>query len=283
MNCTGDGTGMADERDDDLFEESFAEAFRTGPAGFPDPEDERPGGDGRGAIARLETGIDGLDGMIRGGIPERSLLAVVGRAGVGKSIFGMQFLHRGLVGGDNCIYVTLEQTGRAIVTTGEQLGWNFEEYVADDAGANLGIVDVDPLEMKRNIDTIRRELPRVVQDFGASRVVVDSISLVETMYDDAARRRSELYGFTQSMKTAGATTLLTSEASKDPGTGSKFGFVEHLTDAIFNLRFVQTSDHQATRLAIEVQKIRDTEFTRETKPYEITDEGIQVFEHASVF
>ncbi|MEF8758124.1 MAG: ATPase domain-containing protein, partial [Halobacteriales archaeon] len=116
-----------------------------------------------------------------------------------------------------------------------------------------------------------------------SRLVLDSVSLLEMMYENRARRRNEIYDFTRSLKDAGVTTLLISEASEDTPYASRYGIVEYLTDAVFVLKYVRPSDFRETRLAVEIQKIRNANHSRETKPYDITDEGIEVHRQATIF
>jgi len=102
------------------------------------------------------------------------------------------------------------------------------------------------------------------------------------MYDDQARRRTEIFDFTRALKRAGVTTMLTSEASETNAYASRHGVIEYLTDAVFVLKYVR-SENQETRLAVEIQKIRNANHSRETKPYEITTDGISVYEQANIF
>jgi KaiC/GvpD/RAD55 family RecA-like ATPase len=136
--------------------------------------------------------------------------------------------------------------------------------------------------MANSLASIRTDLPRLVEEFGASRLVLDSVSLLEMMYDDRAERRTEIFDFTRSLKRAGVTTMLTSEASEDTPYASRHGIIEYLTDAVFVLQYVR-SEFRETRLAVEIQKIRNANHSRETKPYEITGEGISVYRRANVF
>jgi len=156
----------------------------------------------------------------------------------------------------------------------------YDEYAET---GQLAVVDIDPVEMANSLTSIRSELPRLIEEFGATRLVLDSVSLLEMMYDDRAKRRNEIYDFTRSLKNAGVTTMLTSEASEDTPYASRHGIVEYLTDAVFILQYVRPSDFRETRLAIEIQKIRDANHSRETKPYEITEDGISVFQGANIF
>ena len=298
--------------EEELFGEDFATAFENtpgggtgaGPAGgFGGFDGSGDGGDGFGdaeafgggepfgesfddeefesAIPRIDIGIEGLDSMIQGGIPERSLMVAIGNAGTGKTTFGLQFLHEALVNGESAVYITLEESYDRIIDTATEKGWEFEEYVEND---QLAVVDLDPIEMANTLTSIRSELPRLISEFGATRLVLDSVSLLEMMYEDQATRRNEVFDFTKSLKKAGVTTMLTSEASEDNPYTSRFGIIEYLTDAVFVLRYIRSSDDfLETRLAIEIQKIRDANHSREIKPYEITNSGISVYGQANIF
>ncbi|ELZ50222.1 circadian clock protein, KaiC [Halorubrum coriense DSM 10284] len=231
-------------------------------------------------IDRTDIGVKGLDDMILGGVPSRSLLSVIGGAGTGKTTFALQFLNHALESGNKGIYITLEQTRESILDTAAEKGWSFREHAAED---RLAVVAIDPIEMANSLASIRNDLVRLIAEFDADRLVLDSVSLLEMMYDHPAKRRSEVFGFTRSLKEAGVTTLLTSEASEDTPYASRHGIVEYLTDAVFVLQYVRGSDFRETRLAVEIQKIRDANHSRETKPYDITDTGISVYDQANIF
>ena len=231
-------------------------------------------------IERVNVGIDGLDEMILGGVPRRALMSVIGSAGTGKTTFALQFLNAAIEDGEKAVYLTLEESREAILSTAEEKGWPFRRHA--DQG-RLAVVAIDPIDMANSLASIRNDLPRLVADFGADRLVLDSVSLLEMMYDHPARRRSEVFEFTRALKEAGVTTLLTSEASDDNPYTSRYGIVEYLTDAVFVLQYVRSSNYQETRLAVEIQKIRDANHSRETKPYEITNDGISVYRQANIF
>jgi KaiC domain protein len=267
----GAAPGAADETDG-MFDEDFATAFGGGEEHFDDEALETD-------LPRLDLGIAGLDRMIQGGVPERHLMTTIGSAGTGKTTFGLQFLHHGLQHGERGVFITLEQSHGSILDTANEWGWDFE---AAEAADELAIVDLDPVEMANSLDNIRGELPELIEDFGADRLVLDSVSLLEMMYDDQARRRTEVYDFTRALKRAGVTTFLTSEAAETNPYASRFGIIEYLTDAVFVLQYVR-GETRETRLAVEIVKIRNANHSREMKPYEITSDGISVYEQANIF
>jgi len=260
--------------DDEPFEEDFASAFGGGGGGGSEFEKEF-----ESDIPRLDLGIEGLDEMIQGGVPERSLLVVIGAAGTGKTTFGLQFLDHGLENDERTVFITLEESTDAIIDTASEKGYDFQQHVND---GTLTVVDLDPIEMANSLSSIGGELPELIEEFGASRLVLDSVSLLEMMYDDQAQRRTEIFEFTRSLKDAGVTTMLTSETNEDTAYASRHGIIEYLTDGVFVLQYVR-SESRETRLAVEIQKIRNANHSRETKPYEITGEGLSVYQQANIF
>jgi KaiC domain protein len=307
-----DGADSDDDGGDSPFDQDFADAFQNAPdpgegggaqAGFgggagPDPEQGGPGGSGgpggfpggesleeqeeefESDIDRVDLGIEGLDAMILGGVPERSLISIVGSAGTGKTTFGLQFLNQALTDGKRAVYISLEESTERIFNSAAEKGWSFREYSEE---GRLAVVHLDPIEMANSLTSIRSDLPDLVDEFGADRLVLDSVSLLEMMYDHPSDRRSEVFQFSRSLKEAGVTTLVTSEADSDNPYSSRYGIIEYLADAVFVLQYVRPSDFQETRLALEIQKIRDASHSRETKPYELTSEGLSVYRQANIF
>jgi KaiC domain protein len=280
---SGGGGGFGDTGDNDSFGMDSGGGFGGGFGGDDEPfeSEEFDDEEFESSIPRIDVGIEGLDSMIQGGVPERSLMTTVGSAGTGKTTFGLQFLHEALEQGENAVFITLEESHDRIISTATEKGWDFDEYEEE---GSLAVIDLDPIEMANSLTSIRNDLPRLVEEFGATRLVLDSVSLLEMMYDDQATRRNEIYDFTKSLKEAGVTTMLTSEASEDSAYASRHGIIEYLVDAVFILRYIRSSDDfRETRLAVEIQKIRDANHSREIKPYSITNEGISVYRQANIF
>lgn len=283
--------GAFGDEDDDTDAADFEEAFEMGAEATDDGGDFEEGVTDDGATDegaservidledRVDLGIGGLDEMIRGGVPEGATLCVIGGPGAGKTTFGMQFVAQGLRNGENCVYFTLEQDKSDIVSTGDDKGWEFSEYIGD----SLAVIQMHPIEVASSLRSIRNELPRMISEFGASRVVFDSITLIEMMFQDRAEGRNQIFRFLEELGEAGATTLVTSEADEEDPYSSRYGVVEYLSDAVFVLQYIRTDSSSETRLALEITKIRDTSHSREVKPYELTDEGIVVYSGATIF
>jgi len=165
------------------------------------------------------------------------------------------------------------------MATADEWGWEFEAFEEE---GHLAVVDLDPVEMANSLDNIRGELPDLIEEFDADRLVLDSVSLLEMMYDDQARRRTEirLHARSSARRRHDHAHLRSQRDQRlpPPATASS----STLTDAVFVLKYVR-SENQETRLAVEIQKIRNANHSRETKPYEITTDGISVYGSRRIF
>lgn len=259
----GDDFGMGDISSD-------------GPTENPDFEDE----DLKSDLPRFQLGIDGLDALIHGGIPKQSMMVVVGEPGTGKTTFAMQFLNQALNNGENAVYITLEEGRKQVIRSADEKGYRFEDAVEE---KQLAVIGYDPIEMKNSLTNITDQLPSLIEEHDASRLVIDSVSLLEMMYSTESERRNQIYDFLTTLQDSGVTTLLTSEASKEHTHTSRYGLVEYLTDAWFMLRYVRSDSFTETRMAVEIQKIRDTKHSRAVRPYELGDDGLEVYTNSAIF
>jgi predicted ATP-dependent serine protease len=52
----------------------------------------------------IQTGIAGLDDILRSSIPKGNVILVEGAAGTGKTLLGMEFIYRGVTGRGHYLY-----------------------------------------------------------------------------------------------------------------------------------------------------------------------------------
>ena len=73
------------------------------------------------------TGIEGLDDILHGGLPQGRLYLVAGEPGVGKTTLALQFLLEGIRRGEKGLYVTLSETRQEIQAVARSHGWSLEQ------------------------------------------------------------------------------------------------------------------------------------------------------------
>jgi len=228
---------------------------------------------------RVLTGVDGLDELLGGGVPRGHVITVMGSFGTGKTTFALQFLVQGLVNGEKGIFISLEEDVDSVVATAASFGWDLRPYLKD---KRLHIVKLEPADAKTTVTRIKSELPEFIRKSGATRVVVDSISLLNMMFPDETERRTRLFALCQQLRSTGATCLFTAEVKDDNPRSSRDGLVEYVSDGVIGLRFNERENGEV-QLVIQVIKMRRLRHPRSVKPYSITDEGLDVHGDMEVF
>ncbi|WAI02254.1 KaiC domain-containing protein [Methanogenium organophilum] len=230
-------------------------------------------------MERIQFGISGLDEMFGGGLIKNSICSLIGTYGTGKTTFALQFIYEGLRNGEKVIYFSLEEREDRIYDLMEDRKFRVGKFRDE----SLFVIKLDPTDFNLSINSIKKDLPDLITQIGASRVVIDPISLFEGLFDDPSERRREMFYFTELLRDLDATFLLTSETSTTDLYSSKYGLIEYLSDTVVVLRYIRPKDLTEVHTSIEVVKMRRSNHSREIKPYEILQNRVNVYNEASVF
>lgn len=218
--------------------------------------------------------------MLGGGFPKSHNIVVMGSFGTGKTTFGLQFLFQGIKEGDKGIFITLEEDEESIIMDGQSFGWDLRPAVE---GEQLVIVKLEPTDALSTISRIKSDLPKFIKSFGASRIVIDSISLLNMLFETEHEKRANLFALTQMIKETNATCLMTAEVNDKNPNASRDGLVEYTADGVVVLQYEEPEDKGEILLTLRVVKMRRTDHSRRIRPYSIGDGGILVHTGAEVF
>src|SRR3989337_2811900 len=86
---------------------------------------------------RVSTGVQGLDLMLRGGLPKSRPYIITGPPGSGKSILAMHFLVDGMRRGESCMLVALDEPPSEIKANMSSFGWSVDELTTLDATPDI--------------------------------------------------------------------------------------------------------------------------------------------------
>jgi circadian clock protein KaiC len=229
---------------------------------------------------RRRTGISKLDELIGGGLPKGHVMLVAGNTGAGKSTLAMQFLEEGVQTGEKCVLITLEESLTQIIKTALEHDWLFDAHIK--AGqlfhATADLIDVYP-------DKLLYEIVRLVERTGAKRLVVDSISSMESSTFSRDQTREFLLQLVAFLKSRGVNCLLTYLASE---MFSAQG--EHLlgqatstdlrlssaVDGIIILRYVEQGGE--VKKALNILKLRGSEHDKRIFAFTIGRGGLVIGE-----
>ena len=214
------------------------------------------------ARERIRTYVDGLDDIMRGGIPQGHVVLVSGLPGTMKSSLSYSILHHNAVHeGRPAVYVSLEQAKASLEGQMEGMGFGGHEdarvNVADLAalrkqlGRSRGIVWRDFLT--RAVETRRK-----IQPF--ELLVLDSLEALEVL-GGFQEPRADLFELFEWLRDLEATSLVLTEAPPEsvlmPGEADPRNDAGYLADGIVHLKMHQVSDVSIQR-RLRVVKMRET-------------------------
>ena len=227
---------------------------------------------------RLHTGIKKLDSLCGGGFPQGHMIMVAGNTGSGKTTFALQFLMEGLKNGESGVVVALEESSSQIKKTALAHGWNLEKY---EKSGKLIFINPDLIDL--NPDKLLYQIVNAVNKKGVKRVIVDSVSSLESATMNRDKTREFLMQLTGFLKTKGVTALLSylSESSFGAGLGQLLGSgaaselrLSSVTDGIILLRYVERL--QGVDKLMNILKMRGSEHDKKIWQFEVGKNGIQI-------
>src|SRR5579863_1810993 len=82
-------------------------------------------------LPKCPTGINGLDEITLGGLPQGRTTLVCGSAGCGKTLLGMEFLVRGATEfGEPGVCISFEETAEELASNVASLGFDINHLIA---------------------------------------------------------------------------------------------------------------------------------------------------------
>ena len=73
-------------------------------------------------VRRVATGIEGLDDVLGGGLPQEQVYLLEGGTGTGKTTIGLQFLLEGVRQGERGLFITLSAPRQALERVAQSHG-----------------------------------------------------------------------------------------------------------------------------------------------------------------
>lgn len=245
----------------------------------------------------IVTGIQGLDELIGGGIPKERVILVIGGPGAGKTIFGAQFLYKGIKDHkENGIFVSLDEAKEHFYREMQQFGWDFQKAEEDRKFAFIEATRISRVSMLKeklykeetkslqgkhfSIDKLLEELQDKIQAVKPGRVVVDTLAALFYRFPDPVERRTAVVELIESLSDLPVTSIITTELGH---LGLERSAVEE-EYLVHGVVMMQTlfSGGTATR-AIQVEKMRGAKVNPNLVPYSIDRNGIEVYPNMPLF
>jgi circadian clock protein KaiC len=226
------------------------------------------------SFRRIPSGIEGLDAILFGGLPEHGVYLVAGGPGTGKTTLGLQYLLDGAARGESCLFISLSQSTRMLERIAASHGWTLDgvhlhaitpREVLHRHGVRQDVFQSDEVELVDIADRVRDVIVQVRPE----RLVFDSLSFIEVLSTTPGRFEYELASLVELLGSLEVTALFI-HTSGDAGT------TEMITDGAILLEHL-AEDFGGVRYRVQVVKIRGSAFRGGHHDFEIVRGGLRVY------
>jgi len=168
----------------------------------------------------VNTGIDGLNHLLRGGLTRDRMYLIEGDPGTGKTTLAMQFLLQGRSQGDPGLYVTLSETEHELRAVAASHGWSLDGLELFQLSAMEGSRQQDqytlyhPAEVE--LGETMQKVTDVIERLQPTRVVLDSLSEMRLLARDPLRYRRQILSLKEFFSGRSCTVLLLDDHANEP-------------------------------------------------------------------
>jgi circadian clock protein KaiC len=227
-------------------------------------------------LAKTPTGIQGLDEIANGGLPQGRPTLVCGGPGCGKTLLAIEFLVRGAAQFDEPgVLMAFEETADELNKNVASLGFDLPDLIA----RRKLVVDHVHVERSEIMETGEYDLEGLfirlgsaIDAIGAKRVVLDTVESLFAGLPNALILRAELRRLFRWLKEKGVTAIITGE--RGDATLTRQGLEEYVSDCVIVL------DHrvieQVSTRRLRVVKYRGSTHGTNEYPFLIDEKGISV-------
>ncbi len=226
---------------------------------------------------RVETGVEGLDDVLGGGLPRNRLYLVQGDPGVGKTTLGLQFLLEGVRQGEPVLYVTMSETQAELEAVANSHGFDltgvsiFElSSVHEHIGQATESTFFRPSEVE--LTRLTEALTAKIEEVKPKRVVFDSMSEMRLIAETSLRYRRQVLNFKQFFSTRDCTVIFLDDQR---GVGSE-NDIESIAHGVVTLRRI-APEYGIARRQVNVQKVRGAKFREGNHDLILRTGGMVIF------
>jgi len=234
------------------------------------------------SLLKTPSGIQGLDEITGGGLPQGRPTLVCGSAGCGKTLLAMEFLVRGAKDyNEPGVFMAFEENAEELTENVASLGFDLVTlqkrkkividyvYIERSEIEETGEYDLEGLFIR---------LDHAIKTIGAKRVVLDTIESLFSGLPNHNILRAELRRLFRWLKDQGVTAIITAERGE--GTLTRHGLEEYVADCVIMLDHRVTEQVSTRRL--RVVKYRGSTHGTNEYPFLIDKGGFSVLPITSV-
>jgi flagellar protein FlaH len=211
----------------------------------------------------LKTWIEGLDEMLGGGLPEKSVIVMMGEPGSGYDIFAQQIIYQNALQGGKVAYFSTSRDSDALREDFETFSWDVASFSKKDNWLFFNVNSPNVMQV------MTESIPRVLAE--GRWVLIDSLS-----YLILTQKYREVIGIVELLLNAarmhgGVHFLLLTQGMHDRETETT---MQHLVDGVMEFSAQEMAGGIDRR--IRVKKMRRAVYEPKLIPFNITERGITI-------
>lgn len=226
-----------------------------------------------GETVRVNSGVPGLDELLRGGFVSGRMYLVCGEPGTGKTLLGMHFLRAGLDTDETVLCIHGEESREEILLNGRKVGIDLADANFLDLGPKSAFFTkdrnydlVDPVAV--DDDRYTEAIHDAIREIDPDRVVLDPITQLRYIEANEHQFRKRILSFMRFLKERDTTVVGTATLSGDTGYETE---MRSLSDGVVELA------HTDRGRRLSVAKHRGFGQQDGSHGLAIRDAGIEVF------
>jgi circadian clock protein KaiC len=246
---------------------------------------------------RVQTGIEGLDRLLGGGLIPKRAYIVAGPPGAGKTLLSIQFLAQGVKERKRALYITLDEPPNELKMNFQNMNLDIKQIHVIDSIPDVKSYDVTVVKdissvreaqvlssvsdvirkthefkaLEASIPSLQQTLKIVCQQKGYERIVIDSLTALLYYALKGEEEHATVQSLMRFMMDLNATILITIESN----------FLSPYEPYVFlsrgAIRLWRWWENGRLCRAISVEKFKGSPFEEHPCMMEITRNGIVVY------
>ncbi|HEX5419134.1 MAG TPA: ATPase domain-containing protein, partial [Gammaproteobacteria bacterium] len=222
-----------------------------------------------GHLRRITTGVDSLDEVLDGGIPQYSIVFIAGPPGTGKTVLCQQALFANARANGTSLYLgTLSEPVFKMVRYVQE----FSFFQASMVGTDVVYGDLGTALSRDGGPGVLAEMDRLIKEHRPSFLVIDSFKVIREHFEDEREFRAFTSDLMVRLAAWEVTAFLVGEYShQDIWDQAEFGIADGI------LYLYGTEEPHTQKRYLRVMKMRGTGYFSGEHFFEISRNGIDVF------
>ena len=231
-------------------------------------------------LDRVPMGVQGLDDMLGGGFPDKSIVLVCGGPGAGKTVLSLQYTAAALGRGEPCVYVNLEEPMKRKRAYARAFGWRLEEA---EKGGSLVVLDYQFVPRGSTVELVERasgelsftmesQIAEAAIRIRARHIVLDPLTSILVHESSSGKKRYVVYRLFEAIRSLGCSALITAEGMPRDDAFYSENFLSdgviYMQKDLLDFRTVKT---------VRIDKMRGIDYDEQPRRYAVTGKGLIVF------